>query len=583
MAKKSRYKILFISSFLALVFCLSAGDVRAVDNQGELSVLIAGLQKRIVDIRVKLAISGGQEKIPVDFSFDKNLKLNDYGVEVVYLQTILKSEGVFCRQCRITGFFGPGTRQALVAFQQKYAKEILASKNSIKINALADSFTREKLNSILGGKVFLPAVAGVFDVVKPAEENLTGQNQLNMCFPSAPGVPQLLFPKNYQSNLPLSLTFSWTPPLNWGSGCPDQRKYNFQLDDNPDFSSPLVEISILFPQTSYFVSPGIMSPNNIYHWRLRAENGFKGGYVAGSFGVSFLPGVDLRVNNSNGPLTVNHDNSIVLSWVISQAEQCEASGDWSGKKSLSGSEKIEGLTSSKIFNMICSGKGGSAEDSVGVEVLPIPTLDLGVKIALNQQDWQDSMSGTRPLNGVDIDMAVSGNTTGSVNYKIDCESDGVWDKIFSGETEETEIIIDACDYSVLGAYRLLARAERAGMVAEKSIEVLAYESPSLDWEVISIERSPRTGLKSGEAVNYTAKVVNKGPTSSQEFRYIWLSDNVAQVSGYLPGLEIGETATTVYQTVFPAFPKIIGFRLDPDNEIVEYSKTNNFLSISSHK
>lgn len=565
------------------VFCLPAKIVSAETGQSLLLKQILEIQDKIFRAQVKMAVLNGVEKIPADFSFKNNLKFEDYNLEVAYMQLIFRSEGVYCNSCWVTGFFGQGTRQALIAFQQKYAKEILASQGLIKANALVDGFTRDKLNSILGRDIFLPAVAGASDISEPAKQNSGNQSQIEACVPAAPGMPRLLFPKNNQPNLPLSLTFSWTPPLNWGFGCPDEKKYFFQLDDNPDFSSPLVETFITFPQTSYFVFPGIMNPNNIYHWRLRAENGFKGGYTAGSFGVSFLPGLDLRVGGSKGPLTVNYNNFVNLSWISSQAKNCEASGDWSGKKPLSGSEKIEGLTSSKIFKIVCSGQGGSTEDSVEVEVLPMPTLELEAKVAFDQQDWQDAISGIKPLKGVDVNMAVSGNTAGSIDYKIDCNADGVWDKVLSGEIEDTKIIIDACDYSVLGTHRLLARVERAGMSAEKSMEISVYESPTLDWEVVSIERNPKTGLKSGDKVSYIAKVINKGPASSQEFRYLLFSDYVAQVSGRLPGLKTGEIATVIYQTVFPVSPKIIEFRLDPNNEVVEYSKTNNSLSVSSDK
>jgi hypothetical protein len=81
-----------------------------------------------------------------------------------------------------------------------------------------------------------------------------------------------------------------------------------------------------------------------------------------------LPKVDLKVNNSDGPIQISYNDSIILSWTSTNASSCQASGDWSGQKSLSGSESIKNLTSSKTFNLTCIGPGGSTTDSVIVNV-----------------------------------------------------------------------------------------------------------------------------------------------------------------------------------------------------------------------
>jgi len=98
------------------------------------------------------------------------------------------------------------------------------------------------------------------------------------------------------------------------------------------------------------------------------------------------PSVDLKVNGRDDSVTVNEGASVTLSWNSFNAERCEASGDWSGSKPLSGSEIVSNLTlGTKTFTLICYGKGGKAQDSVSVFVRKVlgaqaPTVE---KLARN--------------------------------------------------------------------------------------------------------------------------------------------------------------------------------------------------------
>jgi len=80
------------------------------------------------------------------------------------------------------------------------------------------------------------------------------------------------------------------------------------------------------------------------------------------------PSVDLKVNGQDGLITVLSGSSITLSWTSTNANYCTASGNWSGTKSISGIETISNVTSTRIFTLTCYGPGGSAADSVTVNV-----------------------------------------------------------------------------------------------------------------------------------------------------------------------------------------------------------------------
>ncbi|MEO1320206.1 MAG: hypothetical protein AAFV30_06515, partial [Pseudomonadota bacterium] len=70
------------------------------------------------------------------------------------------------------------------------------------------------------------------------------------------------------------------------------------------------------------------------------------------------------------PSTVTVNAASTISWNSTDAESCTASGDWSGDKTLAGQEQSDPLQSTAVFNLSCEGPGGTASESVTVEVVP---------------------------------------------------------------------------------------------------------------------------------------------------------------------------------------------------------------------
>ncbi len=90
-----------------------------------------------------------------------------------------------------------------------------------------------------------------------------------------------------------------------------------------------------------------------------------------------VPIVDMKVDNSDGPINASVGGSAKISWTSNDPTTsptiktvCTASGDWQGQKSLSGSESTGYFTSAKdyIYKLSCNGAGGLAEDSVTIKV-----------------------------------------------------------------------------------------------------------------------------------------------------------------------------------------------------------------------
>jgi len=111
--------------------------------------------------------------------------------------------------------------------------------------------------------------------------------------------------------------------------------------------------------------------------------------------AAYSPSIEIKANSSSvSPVVISYNSSASLSWNSSNADSCQASGDWSGTKAISGSETINNITSNKSFTMICSGAGGSATSKIDVTLTNIPTSLQVNKLVQNITDstsYQDSV------------------------------------------------------------------------------------------------------------------------------------------------------------------------------------------------
>ncbi|MBI2644508.1 MAG: carboxypeptidase regulatory-like domain-containing protein [Candidatus Wildermuthbacteria bacterium] len=117
----------------------------------ELQALVAKLQQELQALKQGSVLVG----IPVDFSFSNDLKYGMRSDEVKYLQIILKAEvgdPIYPANVPAGGWFGTTTKNSVIAFQEKYAQEILAPWGFTKGTGLVGKTTRAKLNTLLGAQ-----------------------------------------------------------------------------------------------------------------------------------------------------------------------------------------------------------------------------------------------------------------------------------------------------------------------------------------------------------------------------------------------------------------------------------------------
>jgi len=114
------------------------------------------------------------------------------------------------------------------------------------------------------------------------------------------------------------------------------------------------------------------------------------------------------------PIVVTINGSTDLSWTVTEATSCTASGGWTGNKdAMSGNESVASLMVNTTFTLSCTGAGGVAEQSVSVSVVtPAPTIMLTATpdtlIASGSSDLSWTVGGA-------TSCTASGGWTGSKN------------------------------------------------------------------------------------------------------------------------------------------------------------------------
>ena len=124
--------------------------------------------------------------------------------------------------------------------------------------------------------------------------------------------------------------------------------------------------------------------------------------------VSAPPPATPTVTLTANPTSVAYNGSSTLTWTSTNATSCVASGDWSGTKSISGSEVENNLTSNKNYIITCTGAGGTASSTATVtvgDILVPPVTPTGLSVS-------PSTCGNNWLN-------ISWNTvSGATSYQV---------------------------------------------------------------------------------------------------------------------------------------------------------------------
>jgi hypothetical protein len=126
-----------------------------------------------------------------------------------------------------------------------------------------------------------------------------------------------------------------------------------------------------------------------------AVSGCGGG---GSSGAGGNPDIPPTLEFFASPQAVINGQTSVLIWASSNASRCTASGGWSGSRAVSGSQGAAALANSATFTLVCTGKGGTVQQSATVDVFPDPNPPTYIGAAFGDSSatvsWQSQVGNS---------------------------------------------------------------------------------------------------------------------------------------------------------------------------------------------
>jgi hypothetical protein len=247
-----------------------------------------------------------------------------------------------------------------------------------------------------------------------------------------------------------------------------------------------------------------------------------------------LPTVTLTAT----PASVASGGASTLAWSSTNASSCTATGGWSGAKSPSGSEVRSGLTATTTYTLSCSGAGGTAAQSVTVNVTPAtppPTLAL-------------SASPTAILQGGSSTLSWSSSNASS------CSASGDWTgtKATNG-SESTGQLTAVRNYT----YSLSCTGAGGSTTQSATVAVGAVPAPTVTISANPAQiASGGTSNLSWSSSNAQTCAASGGWTGARGTSGTFTTPALTQTTGYTltcTGLGgTGSGSTTV--TVTPAIP-----------------------------
>ena len=207
------------------------------------------------------------------------------------------------------------------------------------------------------------------------------------------------------------------------------------------------------------------------------------------------------------------------------------------------------------------------------------TLSVDLKAATDGASWQDSLSGTAPLNGVDLKATVSGTAVGTINYTFYCNrSDSGtnitagWDAKPDGTSINPYTVSNICNYSSAGTYTAKVIAERGGLAAEDRVTITVSAASTYTLFVnsspvtgISISSSPsgyngttnyqKTSISAGTSISLTA------PATHNDYQFSsWSGCNSVLGTGNRTcnvTMTSSKTVTATYICPLPTAPDLV--------------------------
>ncbi len=212
-------------------------------------------------------------------------------------------------------------------------------------------------------------------------------------------------------------------------------------------------------------------------------------------GDTAIPSIVFSVSST----VVNAGDSVVVNWSSNRAETCQASGGWSGSKTLSGSETVGPLNQGTTLSLSCSGPGGGSVRSVDVA---IGDFDSGPEVVITAVPEIVASGGTTTLSW-------------SANGVSSCAAGGDWagDRAPNGSEALGPLSEDT-------TYQLTCSGPSGNSVAMVTVRVsdkmLRWQAPSLNVDGTPVDDLAGYVIYWGRnSREYTGRQTISSPTTTQ--------------------------------------------------------------------
>jgi len=349
----------------------------------ELQAQISALLAQIAALQAQLGQStGGTVTSPTTvsgkfcYTFIRNLKLGDGSNSfsepmVSALQTALRKEGFTISDSegpKGGSIFGESTAAAVVAFQQKYANEILASNGLTQGNGFVGVSTRAKLNELYGcNGPTVPTTTSSIPSIHIAGSSGSKSSDTSLSVNVGDTITISGIPQNLQG-----MTYYY------GSGYPTSGYFNMAYFFDQNFGNNNLcgnnAATVNGPWTMTCTAK--VAGSSVFYIVIYANGQtYQSNVVTVSVGQTPVatPTVSLSINSSfgSGSNTATMGSYKVLNWSSTNASTCTASGipgSWNGSRATSGSESIGPINQTAAYTITCYGSGLSQSATVTIYV-----------------------------------------------------------------------------------------------------------------------------------------------------------------------------------------------------------------------
>ncbi len=370
-------KVILFFALLSIV--LFSSSVNALTEQ-ERQNLINQIQQQIYQLQLQLqAQTQSQNQINGIwcYNFSQDLSVGSYGQEVYNLKTALNKEGLLDVSL-INYNFDTSAYDAVIAFQNKYKKEILTPNGLKYATGKVGQATRAKLNKIYSCSLISNCTPSW---ICSDWSNCSNNKQTRKCSDA----------RNCNTVLgkPLESQPCTTPKVEiLGNNIANKVSINY--GESLVLSWQSTNVVSCFASgnwsgsknTSGLENLGNLISSRIYN--ISCVDAY-GKIASDTLTVNVISSlVNIKLNGSDSTIYLDAGKSVKISWTAEGVKSCRATGDWSGLKELSGSESTGFLYYAKkyIYGIICLKEDNQSISDV-VEVIvnsPVVTIKANSKI-----------------------------------------------------------------------------------------------------------------------------------------------------------------------------------------------------------